>query len=370
MTPASRSGGRTDARRDAWAGLILFLAALLYPLLNPGNYALSQLALMFIWAAVVTQWNLVFGIAGILSLGHMAIFAIGGYATAMVGLYWHWSLWAALPVGALASVIASVLMGAATLRLRGPYVAIMTLAISQVLYSLILTDVACFTYRQQVCINFSGGATGLSRYGDFGFNQLLGFKYRVLGDYYLCLALLIIGSVFAFLIVYSALGATFRALRDNRVCAEARGVDGIKYQLLVFAVSSVFTGLAGGVFAGINHSLGPDVLSPALLLFVLSMMVVGGRGTKWGPLLGAAALMLADIILRDFPGIRVGGLSLIIILFMIFLPRGLAGLVDDIFHWRPAAVARSLPAEVNFRQFQRFRTPKKTPFRSVSTRLG
>jgi branched-chain amino acid transport system permease protein len=135
-------------------------------------------------------------------------------------------------------------------------------------------------------------------------------------------------------------------------------------------MSGVFTGLAGGVYAGINRSLGPDVLSPALLLFVLSMMIVGGRGTKWGPILGAAALMLADIILRDFSAIRVGGLSLIIILFMIFLPRGLAGLVDDVFHWRPVDAARSLPADVNFRQFQRFRTPKKAPFRSVSTRLG
>jgi hypothetical protein len=117
----------------------------------------------------------------------------------------------------------------------------------------------------------------------------------------------------------------------------------------------VFTGLAGGVFAGINHSLGPDVLSPALLLFVLSMMVVGGRGTKWGPILGAAALMLADIILRDFPGIRVGGLSLIIILFMIFLPRGLAGLVDDIFHWRPVAVGCSLPEGCGFKSRRRCR---------------
>jgi branched-chain amino acid transport system permease protein len=370
MNPTPERIDRKGMKRDLWAGVALLAAALLYPLLNPGNYVLSQVALLFIWAAVVTQWNLVFGFAGILSLGHMAIFAVGGYATAMVGLYWQWSLWAALPVGALASVIASILMGAATLRLRGPYVAIMTLAISQVLYSLILTDVACFTRRQQVCINFSGGATGLSRYGDFGFNQWLGFKYRVLGDYYLCLGLLLVGSVFAFLIVYSALGATFRALRDNRICAEARGVDGVKYQLLVFAMSGVFTGLAGGVFAGINHSLGPDVLSPSLLLFVLSMMIVGGRGTKWGPILGAAALMLADIVLRDFPTIRVGGLSLIIILVMIFLPRGLAGLVDDIFNWLPGETSRSMPAGFDFRELQKFRTPKKTPFRSVSTRMS
>ena len=117
-------------RQDVWIGAVFLLGAVLLPLLDIGNYYLSQITLFFIWAAVVTQWNLVFGVAGVFSLGHMAVFAVGGYAAAMIGLYQDISLWFALPFGALASVIFSLLMGFTTLRLRGPYVAVMTFAIA------------------------------------------------------------------------------------------------------------------------------------------------------------------------------------------------------------------------------------------------
>ena len=352
--------------RDVWIGLLFSLVALLLPILEPGNYVLSQITLFFIWAAVVTQWNLVFGIAGVYSLAHMAVFAVGGYVTGMMGLYAGWNLWAALPIGALAAVIASFLIGAANLRLRGSYVAIMTLAIAQVIYALVITDVECFTYKGLLCLNFTGGAKGLIQYGDFGFKDWLGFKHRLLGDYYLSFALLVLGMAFSLFIIYGPLGATFRALRDNRICAEARGVDRIRNQLLVFALSAIFTGLAGGVYAGIQRTIGPDVMSLSLLLFLLSMMVVGGRGTKWGPIVGAGALMLADTILRDFGLVRVAGLSLMILLAMIFLPRGLVGLVDDIFSWRPQSRWEPDDKKVDLKEFQRSRNAQKSHTSTLS----
>lgn len=321
---------------DIWIALAFCAAAIVVPLAGTSNYILSQATLFFIWASVVTQWNLVFGFAGVITLGHMAVFAVGAYTTGMLGVYFQWTPWASLPVAALTGVIASLLMGAATLRLRGPYIAVMTLAIAQAVYSLILTDVECFTTTATGgCQNLTGGARGLFNYGDFGFAKLLGFQYRVIGDYYLTLALLILSTLFAFFIIYSAFGATFRALRDNQICAEARGVDRVKFQYLAFGASGVFTGLSGAVFAGVQRTAGPDLLSIPLLLFILSMMVVGGRGTKWGPILGAGALMLADTVLRDVPQFRIAILSLLILLFMIFLPRGIAGLVSDIFRWKP-----------------------------------
>lgn len=336
---------------DLWGALIGGSVALGFPLLNPGNYALTQVTLFFIWATVVTQWNLVFGIAGIITLGHMAVFAMGAYTTAMLGLYLGWNPWATLPIAAVLAVIGSLVMGAATLRLRGPYIAIMTLAIAQAMYSLIMTDVECFTMTNG-CQNLTGGARGLFNYGDFGFNGLLGFKYRVYGDYYLSLALLILGTLFAFAITYSALGSTFRALRDNRICAEARGVDRVRYQFVLFGAAGFFTGLAGGVYAGIQRTVGPDMLSIPLLLFILSMMVVGGRGTRWGPLLGAATLMLADTLLRDFPSYRIAALAFIILGAMIFLPRGVAGLLTDIVRWRPRDEPKELLPNRSLRELQ------------------
>ncbi|GAB5471131.1 MAG: branched-chain amino acid ABC transporter permease [Rhodospirillales bacterium] len=362
MTTSEPRTGRRAIWQDVWIGLGFCAVALVLPAFAPGNYVLSQITLFFIWAAVVTQWNLVFGVAGVYSLAHMAVFAVGGYVTGMMGLYANWNLWAALPIGALAAVVVSFLIGAATLRLRGPYVAIMTLAIAQVIHALIVTDVECFIYKGSLCLNFTGGARGLIQYGDFGFRDWLGFQDRLLGDYYLGLVLLILGMIFALFVIYGPMGATFRALRDNRICAEARGVDRIRNQLLVFALSGVFTGLAGGVYAGVQRTIGPDTLSLTLLLFLLSMMVVGGRGTKWGPILGAGALMLADTVLRDFGLIRVAGLSLIILLVMIFLPGGLVGLVHDIVHWKPRA-RWELPREnVDLRQLQSERSPRKAKF--------
>lgn len=360
MSPENRKGGQwLQVRSDIWIGLAFLVVAILLPLFQVSNYALTQITLFFIWAAVVTQWNLVFGVAGVFSLGHMAVFAVGGYSAAMLSLYQDISLWIALPFGALVAVAFSLLMGLTTLRLRGPYVAVMTFAIAQALYSLIITDVDCFVYEGQLCLNFTGGAKGLIRFGDFGFKELLGFKFRLLGDYYLALTLLALGMVFAFLVIYSPLGSTFSALRDNQTCAEARGVNRVRFQMLVFAVSGVFTGLAGGVFAGIQKTIGPDVLTLPLLLFLLSMMVVGGKGTRWGPILGAGALMLADTLLREFSEIRNFGLALIIILAILFLPRGLVGLVHDIFHWMPRSLVKLNRNDLALRSYQRNKSQER-----------
>jgi len=326
---------KSNVWKDFWIGIILLALALIFPAFGAGKYMLSQIVLFFIWAAVVTQWNLIFGIAGIFTLGHMAVFAVGGYITSMIALYMGWNLWAALPVGALAAVVFSFLLGATIIRLRGPYIAIMTLAIAIVIQKLIVSDVDCFVTKDLICYNFTGGAKGLFGYGNFGFKELLGYKGKIYGEYYLSLALLVLSTMFALFVIYSPLGSTFRSIRDNEIAAGSRGVNRIKYQLIVFTVSGIFTGLAGGVFAGLQTTMGPNVLSLSLLLFLLSMIVVGGRGTNWGPLIGAASLMLADTILRDFGQLRVAGLSLIILFAMIFLPNGLIGLLSNIFNWSP-----------------------------------
>lgn len=353
ISKATSDSRNTLLWRDFWIGIILVAFAIIFPAFGAGKYILGQVILFFIWAAVVTQWNLVFGFAGIFTLGHMAVFAVGGYITAMTGLYLGWSLWAALPVGALATVIFSFLMGATIIRLRGPYIAVMTLAIAIAMQKLIVSDVECFITKDLICYNFTGGAKGLFGYGGFGFKEWLGFKGRIYGEYYLALLLLILSTLFALYVIYSPLGSTFRSIRDNEICASSRGVNRVKYQLIVFTLSGIFTGLAGGVFAGLQTTIGPNILSLSLLLFLLSMIVVGGRGTNWGPLIGAAALMLADTVLRDLNELRVAGLSLIILLVMLFLPNGIVGLIGGIFNWRPKNNPSNNEGQHNLKQILR-----------------
>ncbi len=320
-------------RRDVALGAVLIAVMIAIPLLGPSRYFIGQLTLFFIWATVVSQWNLVFGVAGIFSLAQMAIFAFGGFATGMMGLYLGISLWFTLVLAGVGSILFSIIIGLACLRLRGPYVALLTLAIAQVMYLLIITDTACFYMEGVTCRNFTGGTRGLAKFGDFGFRDLLGRREYLKGDYYLSLFLLVLATVFSFAIIRSPLGFAFRALRDNPEYGVSRGLNRFKYQLLVFAMSAFFTGLAGGVFAGHFRVIGANVLSLPLLLFLISMMVVGGLGRAWGPILGAALVMLADEGMKDFVEIRNMGYGALIVAIVVLLPQGAAGGLEQVWDW-------------------------------------
>jgi branched-chain amino acid transport system permease protein len=334
-------------RKDILIGSTILAFAIVLPFFLPGRYIIGQFTLFFIWATVVTQWNLVFGIAGIFSLAQMAIFAFGGYATAMLGLYGGWNLWAALPFGAMGAVIFSLIIGLACLRLKGPYVALLTLAIAQVMYLLIITDTACFYMEGVTCRNFTGGTRGFAKYGDFGFRELLSYKFMALGDYFLALVVLVLATAFSIFLSHGPLGAAFQALRDSPEYAVSRGISRFKFQMLVFAASAFFTGLAGGVYAGYYKVMGANTLYLQPLLFLLAMMVVGGLGRTWGPLLGGAALMLADEALKDYPEYRHMGVGLALIAFVMIWPRGIVGALESVSDWLAARRGGKATAKAN-----------------------
>lgn len=314
-------------KRDGLIGLGLLILALGVPLLDPGRYVLVQMTLFFTWAMVVTQWNLVFGVAGIFSLAQMAVFAVGAYAAAMFGLYFGIHFWVASLLGAGIAVVFSVLIGLATLRLKGPYVALLTLSVTLVIYQLIVTDTYCLYYEGSTCFTLTGGSRAIGKFGDFGFRATFGYAYELHAGYYLGLMLLVCGLIFAFAVIRSPLGVAFRALRDNEAYAMSRGMNRTKFQLLVFAVSAFFTGLAGAFYAGTFKVVGPNILNMSLSLFLISMMVVGGLGNRWGPLLGCALLMAVDESLSAYPEWRLIGLGVMTVVFVVFFPRGLVGAI-------------------------------------------
>lgn len=315
----------STAKRDYLILAILLAIAICTPFVLSGRYVIGQFTILFIWTIVITQWNLVFGVGGIFSLAQMALFAVGGYATAMMGLYLGWNLWAALPIGGLAAVALSLVIGLACLRLHGPYVALLTLAVAQAMYLLIVTDTNCYAMEGVTCLAFTGGTRGLAKFGDFGFRQLLGYRYMILGDYYLALAVLALATAFSIFVTRGPLGATFQALRDNPTYAMSRGISRFKFQMLVFACSAFFTGLAGGIFAGYYKVMGAGALDLTLLMYLLAMMVIGGLGSTWGPLLGAVALTLADESLKDYPDYRAMGVGAALVVFVLLWPKGIAG---------------------------------------------
>lgn len=313
------------ATRDIIVTLVLAAALVFVPMLVGTRYIITQMTFFFIWVIVVTQWNLVLGVAGIFSLAQMALFAVGAYATAMLAYYFAIPVALAMPGAAIATTIVSVIVGLACLRLRGPYVALLTLAIAQVIYLVVVNDTECFTNPPSGCMPLFGGVRGFSRFGDLGFRSLMGSKFYI-AHYYVGLGLAVLAVLFSIAIIRGPMGLAFQALRDNPGYAMSRGISKFKYQLWVFGLSAFFTGLAGAFYAAQFGVVGPIVFSLAMLLFLLSMIVVGGMGTVWGPLLGAALLMLADEGMRELGDWRDIGLGLILALFVILLPRGLAGL--------------------------------------------
>ena len=337
----------TPLRRDILLTLALVALAIFLPLAISTRYVITQSTLFFIWAVVVTQWNLVLGVGGIFSLAQMALFAVGGYTTAMLGYYMGVPLALAIPVAAVAVVLVSLLVGLACLKLRGPYVALLTLAIAQMFYLLIVNDTACFSMPASGCMPLFGGVRGISRFGDLGFRDLLGSKWYV-AHYYVGLTLFALAMLVSIVIIRGPLGLAFQALRDNPGYAMSRGISRFKYQLWVFAVSAFFTGLAGGLYAAQFAVVGPTVFSLSQLLLLLSMIVVGGLGTIWGPVVGALVLMLADEGMRELGDWRDIGLGLILMLFVVLLRRGLVGGIEDL--WR-AARSRTNGTFTNVRRF-------------------
>ena len=324
----------------------LIAAAVALPMFVDSRYVLGQIILALFYATIASQWNLLFGFAGVFSLAQMAFFAFGGYVTAMLCFYLHWNIWAALPVGALATVGFALVVGLACLRLTGVYVALLTLTIAQTMYLLIVTDTDCFMMIGTQCRQFTGGAVGFARFGDFGMRALFKGQWLV-GNYAIVCGLFAVTMIVTYVVTKSPIGLAFRGLKDNPSYAMARGVNRFQAQLLVFGISAFFTGLAGGFFAGHFQAIGPGQLSLSQLLFIIAIAVVGGVGKFWGPIVGTIVLVVADEVMREFGEFRTLGLGIIIAGSIILMPQGLVGRIGDLSRWivqRRAPPAASVSA--------------------------
>jgi branched-chain amino acid transport system permease protein len=323
---------KTSERTDLLIALVLIAVAVAIPFQIDSRYVLGQIVLALFYASIASQWNLVFGFAGIFSLAPIAIFAVGGYATAMLCFFLDWSVWAALLPAALVATVFSVLIGLACLRLTGVYVALLTLAVTQVMYLLIVTDTECFVQVGSVCRQLTGGPGGFSRFGDLGTRQLLRGDW-MLGNYAIVCTLFVVIMAVTWVILKGPMGHAFRAIRDNPGYAVARGINRFRVQLLVFGLSAFLTGLAGGVYAAHFQVIGPTILQLPQLMFIIAIVMIGGAGTFWGPLIGTLVLMGADELMREMGEFRTLGLGLIIAASVVLLPNGLVGRFRDLMQY-------------------------------------
>ena len=291
-------------------------AALLIPVLVPHPFVLSLATQAVIWALLASSWDLLSGYTGQISFGHAGFFALGAYTAAAVSKHLALSPWLGLPLGAAVAALVGLATGFPALRLRGHYLALVTLALAELIRLV-----------AQNWLPVTGGPFGIYDFGTFtGLPAASIPRARVT---YLLVAAIAAAGILIMLSLCHATraGRGFRAIREDEVLAESLGIDTTRYKLLAFGVSSGLAGLAGTLYAYYIQLVSPTIASAATTSLVIGMAVFGGLGTIWGPALGALLLFAINEGLR-FVGVvyNLVAVGLVIMVFVIFLPRGLAGL--------------------------------------------
>ena len=300
---------------------ITLLVALLLPWLitqfNGGRFILHLIILFFGWGIVVQCWNLIMGVSGIYSFGQVALFAVGGWTTAVLTTHFGWSPWLSIWLAPISTVIAALIIGLPTLRLRGIYVVLLTLAFHELLRN--------FTTTGPKII--SGGGYGLKTVPKLGFENWLGGGMDKVLYYYVGLIFFVITTYAIWRILHSPVGMAFRALRDSETYAVSRGVDPFRFKLLLFAFSAFFTGLAGGFLTHYQGSISPSLFNFGILINLLAMIVIGGWGSFWGPIVGTALLTILPEALRAVKTYRNLSLGLALVFIVVLVPQGLGPLI-------------------------------------------
>ena len=288
-----------------WSAVVLIgivLIALPFALAQAGTawVRITNLAILFTLLAL--GLNIVVGFAGLLDLGYVAFYAVGAYAYALLasphfGL--HLPFWVILPIGAATAALFGLLLGAPTLKLRGDYLAIVTLGFGEI--------IRIFLNNLSRPVNITNGPQGITgidpfRIGDVSFaktDTFLGLTVSGPMKYYwLLLAVLVAVIVINLRLQNSRIGRAWEAVREDETAARAMGIDTTRIKLLAFAMGASFGGVAGGMFAAIQGFISPESFVLVESIMVVAMVVLGGMGNIWGVILGALLLSFVPEVLR------------------------------------------------------------------------
>jgi len=302
-------------------GLAVAAAALVLPLLLPGPYHRHVLVLAGLFTLMALGFDLVLGYLGELSLGHAAFFGIGAYTTALLTRNFGTPFPLDLLLAGLFTGIFGLLIGAPSLRLRGPYFAIVTFGFAEILHL--------------VALNWTSLTRGPMGLPDIPHPQLGPFRITTeLGYYYLVLALIGVAMLVTRRLLGSTVGHAFLAIRENEELASAAGIPTFRFKLLAFVIGMIFAGAAGSVYARYVHFVDPTALSFYYTVTVVSMVIVGGQGSIAGTTLGALVFTLVPEYLRVAERARLVIFGALLMLAIVFMPDGLRGI------WRRARPPR------------------------------
>ena len=299
------------------AGAVL----LVLPLFIEDPYIMNIVILSLLFGVLACSWNLICGYTGIFTFGHQAFFGLGAYVSALLSMKMNLSPWLGLPVGGIAAALVGLLIGLPCLRLRAaPYIAITTLAFAEI--------------ARIVCMNLVGltrgemGLWGIPAFPDLTLPGGLEISFSGgdrTGYYYVILIVFVISAALIGWLMRSYVGLAFRAIREEQDAAVSLGIDRTKYKLLAFIISSFLAGVAGSFYAHYILILTPSsVFSVGVMSEIIAVVLVGGLGTFWGPIIGAFSLTVLLEYLRAFGEYRFMIYGAMLVATIMFMPKGVS----------------------------------------------
>ena len=336
LYPPKPTGVRRYREQFTTFGVFVFLVFLPWiPILgwtdifdSSNNFGRGNLAFVFAYGAAAVGFNLLVGYSGTLGLAVAGLFALGAYGTAVLSAPsdarealagYDWPFFLALPVVCIAAAIIGVLVGFPAARLKGFFLAIATLALGELIVTIIRLDDKVWSGLK------TNGGTG-KQVPQF----LVPGLDRILSVYMLSLGALILMMLAYIVLTNRRLGRTLKAVRDIDVATGPLGISSTYYKLVAFGLSAFAAALAGAMWAQNSSFVNPSTFRTRLLVFLLVVLIVGGLGRKWGPLIGAVFFVLLRQKLQDTQKLLFLILGIALILAVLILPNGIAVLPERI----------------------------------------
>lgn len=317
---------------ETWVLTGFIVLALFWPFVaSRGAVDLATLVLIYVMLAL--GLNVVVGLAGLLDLGYVAFYAVGAYTFALLSQYYGASFWVALPLGALLAALFGLVLGFPVLRLRGDYLAIVTLGFGEII-RILLNNMTSLTGGP----NGIGGIPDPTLFGmEFGrrvkeegntsFHETLGIAYssehKVIFLYLIALVLAVITALVIRRLMRMPVGRAWEALREDEIAARSLGLSRTAVKLSAFTIGAFFAGFAGTVFASKQGFISPESFVFLESAIILAIVVLGGMGSQIGVILAAIAVTILPELAREFSEYRMLIFGAAMVLMMVWRPQGL-----------------------------------------------
>lgn len=283
------------------------------------KYYLHLSVLALIWVIAAQGQNLIQGYTGYVSIVQAGFMGIGAYSTALMGIHFSMPVWMTITLAPFVTAFFALLTGYPSLRVKGHYFAIVTLAFNMVIF-IVLMNFHDLTQGE-------AGITGIPKPG--GKDSMFNWRDRET-YYYFVLIIAVLMTALAALVVRSRIGQTLIAIRQNEDLVGAIGIAAWKYKLFAFVISAMFGGLAGAIYAHYQSFINPEIFGVAQSLDAILAVIVGGSGTIAGPVIGAFFVVFLPEYLRFADSFRLILYGLVLVLATIFMPRGIVGVMHDL----------------------------------------